>query len=144
MIGGNFGKHQFMAILRLAPHLTVAQLRERMNAEPEVRFFRKWQIWNAVASESGIRARDLALMLGTSVDTVCRTVQLYNKVGAEFTGWLQWGGRREQHCVMNLNEEKALLQEAEGGALRGEVLVAKHLRLQVEQKVGRPVSEDYL
>lgn len=133
-----------MATLRLAPHLTVEQIRERMQGEGTVRLFRKWQILHAVATHSGIKARDIARLLGTSAGIVRRTVQFYNKQGASFIDHLRWGGRREAGCVMSLEAEQNFLQEVEARALRGEVLVARQLRAAVEQKAGRPVSEDYL
>lgn len=83
-------------------------------------------------------------MLGTTVGIVRRTVVLYNKAGASFTERLRWGGRREARCVMSLEEEKNLLQDVEAAALRGEMLVARQLRLQVVQRVGHAVSDDYL
>lgn len=133
-----------MAILQLAPHLTVEELKERMDGETEVRFFRKWQILNAVAAHPNIKAQVVAQMLGTSIGIVRRTVQLYNQEGASFTEHLKWGGRREARCVMTFKQETEFLQQVEAEALRGEVLVAKHLRRRVEQQVGHSVSQDYL
>ncbi len=127
-----------MAILQLQPHLTIEQLKERMNQETKIRFFRKWQILHAVATHVGIRAKTVALLLGTSPAVVRRTVQLYNKGGADFLHGRLWGGRREQRCLLHLKQEEALLEEAKQQALKGEILVAKQLRCLVEEKTAVP------
>jgi transposase len=133
-----------MAILQLKPHLTVEQLKERMQKERKVPAFRRWQILHAVATHDGISAQVIALLLGSSAHVVRRTVQRYNKEGPLFLQQLQWGGRREKRSLMSVEEEQALLQRWEATALEGGVLVAKQLRETVEQKTGHHVCDDYL
>ena len=133
-----------MAILQLKPHLTVEQLKERMQKEQRVFCFKRWQILHAVATNRGIAAPAVGLLLGCSAHMVKRTVQLYNKRGVAFVQQVNWGGRREKRCLLSLAEEAALLQSWEQRALEGGVLVAKQLREVVEQKVGHTVSDDYL
>lgn len=133
-----------MAILELKPHLTVEQLKERMQKEWRVHCFKRWQILHAVAANKGTTAQSIALLLGSSVHVVRRTVQLYNKEGADFLQHLRWGGRREERCLLHFEQEKQLLQSWEATALEGGVLVAKQLRKTVEQKLGHRVSADYL
>ena len=133
-----------MAILQLKPHLSVEQLKERMHKERQVHRFKRWQILHAIATHKGIKAQAVALSLGSSIHVVRRTVQLYNRQGADFLEKLRWGGRRENRCLMRFEEEQELLQSWEATALEGGVLVAKQLRETVEQKVGRNVSDDYL
>lgn len=133
-----------MAILQLKPHLTVEQLRERMQKERQVYCFQRWQILHAVATNKGMTAQAVALLLGSSAHAVRRTVQLYNRQGAAFLEKLSWGGRREKRCLMCFEEEEQLLQSWEAAALEGGVLVAKQLRRAVEQKLGHKVSDDYL
>lgn len=133
-----------MATLQLKSHLTAPALKERMQQEPDVRFYLKWQILNAVANHAGIKADTIALMLGTSINVVRRTVQLYNRQGAGFMQDLQWGGRREQRSMLSLEEERLLLKSIEAKAMKGAILTAKEIRKEVERKVKREVSEDYL
>jgi transposase len=133
-----------MPVLKLATHLSAAELKERLGKEKEVRFFQYWQILHAVAAQPGIKAKTIAPSLGTSASTVRRIVQLYNKQGAAFMEQLHWGGRREALCYLSLEEETALLQQLQPQALQGAVLVAKQLRPLVEQKTGCAVSKDYL
>ena len=126
------------------PHLTVEQLKERMNKERQVHAFKRWQILHAVATHSGIKAQQVALLLGTSLHVVRRTVQLYNKRGAASIEQGTWGGRREERCLMGFEAEQELLQSWETTALEGRVLVAKQLRQAVEKKIGHAISDDYL
>ena len=133
-----------MSILQLKPHLTVAQLKERMQKEQVVYKFKCWQILHAIATNSGITAQSAGLLLGCGAHTVKRTVQRYNKTGAAFLEQAKWGGRREQRCLMSFDQEAQLLQSWEQKALEGGVLVAKQLRAAVEQQVGHAVSDDYL
>ncbi|MBD0367331.1 MAG: winged helix-turn-helix domain-containing protein [Flavisolibacter sp.] len=133
-----------MAILQVKPHLTVEQLKERMQKERRVYWFKRWQMLHAVATNKGITAQEVALLLGSSIGVVRRTVQLYNREGAAFVEKLRRGGRREKRCLMCWEEEEQLLQSWEATALEGGVLVAKQLRKAVEQKVGHGVSDDYL
>lgn len=133
-----------MAILQLKPHLTVEQLKERMNKERRVSAFKRWQMLHAVATHRGITAQQIAWLLGASINVVRRTVQLYNKSGAVFMEQGTWGGRREKPCLMDFEEEQKLLHCWETTALKGKVLVARQLKEAVENKVGHSVSDDYL
>jgi transposase len=133
-----------MAILQLKPHLTVEQLKERMQKEQKVHKFKRWQILHAVGTNKGITAQTLALLFACSVHVVKRTVQLYNKRGAAFLEQGKWGGRREKRCLMHVEQEEQLLQTWQATALEGGVLVAKQLRKAVEEKVGHSISDDYL
>lgn len=133
-----------MSILQLKPHLTVGQLKERLQNERKVFYFKRWQILHAVATNRGISAQAVGLLLGCSGAVVRRTVQLYNKRGTSFIEQANWGGRRAKRCLLAFEQEATLLQSWERTALEGGVLVAKQLRQAVEQKVGHAVSDDYL
>ena len=133
-----------MATLKLAFHLSQNELKKLLDKETEVRFYKYWQILNAVANNAGIKAGTIASILGTSPGIVRRTVQLYNKGGVDFMKQLQWGGRREDRSHLSLDEEKALLASITVKSLKGEILTAKDIRKEVERKINRAVSEDYL
>lgn len=133
-----------MSILQLKPHLTVEQLKERMQKAQTVTCFKRWQLLHAVATNRGMSAHAVGLLLGCSSHVVKRTVQHYNKQGAAFVEKANWGGRREARCLLLFQQEVDLLQSWEQPALEGGVLVAKQLRQAVEDKVGHVVSDDYL
>ncbi|MDR3287558.1 MAG: hypothetical protein LBT27_08960, partial [Prevotellaceae bacterium] len=56
----------------------------------------------------------------------------------------QRGGRREERSLMTLEEERQLLSEAEQDALNGKILICKHIKTRIEEKLGRKVSDDYV
>ena len=99
---------------------------------------------HVVATHAGIRAERVALLLGTSMAVVRRTVQrLYNKAGAEFLQQALWGGHRAQRCLLHLKQEEELLEAAKQRALKGELLAAKQLRCRVEEQTAGTVCDDY-
>ena len=128
----------------MKPHLSPEQIRERLYRSSSVRHASYWQIILSVSLNPGKPASEYCAYLGISDTKFYRIVSLYNDRGAEFCEGLSQGGRREGRCVMSLEEEVVFLQGVEARALRGEVLVARQLRGEVEQKVGHRVSNDYL
>lgn len=133
-----------MSVLRLKDHISVSELRERMETETDIRFFKRLQILNAVANNPGIKAGDLAQILAVGTGVIYRTVEVYNSEGAAYEDKLQWGGRRESRSTLSLDQESALLKSIEAGSLRGEILTAKDIRKEVERQAGREVSQDYI
>ena len=133
-----------MPTLKLKPHLTVKKIEEKLVDEKDLRFYKQWQILNAVVKNPGMSAESIALVLSSSSTIVRRTVQLYNTNGSDFMKQLQWGGRRESRSNLSLDEEKELLSSIEKKSLKGEILTAKDIRMEVEKKVKKQVSEDYI
>jgi transposase len=56
----------------------------------------------------------------------------------------QRGGRREARNLMTLEEERQLLSETEQDALNGKILIYNHIKIRIEEKLGRKVSDDYV
>ena len=133
-----------MAILKLNPHLSIEELQEKLKSEKDIRFYKLWQILNAVAYNPGIKAERIAVVLSSSVTIVRRTVQIYNKHGEDFPKLKLWGGRRESLCHLSIKEEKELLKSIEKKSMRGEILTAKDIKREVEKKVKKEVSDDYI
>lgn len=133
-----------MATLKLNPYLSNKELQEKLDNEKDLRFFKQWQILNAVAKSPGMSAKTISLILSSTLTIVRRTVQLYNIHGADFMNKLQWGGRREVRSNLSLEEEGKLLKSIEEKSLKGEILTAKDIRKEVEEKVKKKVSEDYI
>ena len=133
-----------MSVLKLKDDISLQELRKSMNIETDIRFFKQWQILNAVANNPGIKASDLAQILGIGTGVIYRTVEVYNNEGIEFNNALQWGGRRQSRSILSLEQERALLNSIEAKSLRGGILTAKEIKKEVETKAGREVSNDYL
>jgi transposase len=133
-----------MGSLSIAPHLSVAQIREQLYSCNNGRHASYWQIILTLSLNPGRKAKEYASLLGCSERKLYRIRALYNKEGADFTNKLLWGGRREACCLMSFEQEATLLQTQMESALQGEVLVAKQLRKLVANKVGHQVWDDYL
>jgi transposase len=133
-----------MGSLSIEPHLSVAQIKERLYSCKSGRHASYWQIILTLSLTPGKRAQEYAALLGCSEGKLYRICRLDNKEGPEFTKKLQWGGRRASCCFLSFEAEEALLQSWTATAVEGGVLVAKQLRAAVEQKTGHRVSDDYL
>jgi hypothetical protein len=71
-----------------------------------------------------------------SASKIHRTVQAYNKNGQDRHSNKPWVGRREERTIMTVEEEKMLLSEVEGEALKGKILIYKHIKAKVEKNLG--------
>ena len=105
-------------ITRAAWHLSVDEVKERMNtdARPWVRQH-WWIIYNALVAPR--KAQEIALHTGVSATTVHRVISAYNRLGPAALETPGKGGRR--HEYLTLQEEKAFLapffKQAESGAI---------------------------
>ena len=133
-----------MKILQTKPYLTDEELKKIMNGQNEVRSFRDWQIIYCVQVNFGKKAEEIALMLGVTTTKIYKKVQTYNKYGVGWRNDKKWGGRREERCNLSLEEEKGLLKQLEIEASKGLILTYKQIKVKVEDKVGREVSDDYI
>jgi transposase len=75
---------------------------------------------------------------------VYKVVEQYNKIGANFTDNIKWGGRRLSTSIMSFEEEEKMMNGLKHKAVEGKVLVAKHIKKVIEKKVGKKVSDDYI
>lgn len=133
-----------MSGLSIVGHLSAPQIRQQLYNCSNGHQASYWQIILSLNNHPGKKACEYACFLGCSITKLYRISGLYNKHGAQFLKYLQWGGRREARCMMRLEEEKQLLAQLTADALQGKVLVAKQLRALVAQKTDRKVSDDYL
>ena len=133
-----------MKKLQTLPHYSDESLKEIMDSQTEIRAFRDWQIIYSVQTNLGRKAEDIAGILGIKKSKVLRVIQLYNKSGIHWRIYGLWGGRREQRCHLSIEEEASLLSSIESAALSGNILTYKQVKVKVENKVGKPVSDDYI
>ena len=83
-------------------------------------------------------------MLGITPDKVYKTVEKYNKHGVKFKEGVQWGGRREERCLMSMEEERDFLKSIEVDALKGEIINYRQIKSKIEVRINREVSDDYV
>jgi transposase len=90
------------------------------------------------------KAEEYALFLGVTKSKVYKVVEQYNKIVANFTDNIKWGGRRLSTSIMSFEEEEKMMNGLKHKAVEGKVLVAKHIKKVIEKKVGKKVSDDYI
>jgi len=133
-----------MRQIKLNPHLTQAELQSKLLFQKDIRSFKHWQIINAVAQNKGKQSEELAQVLGISKHILLRTVRQYNKYGKEFQTKLKWGGRRNKTSFLTFEQEEKLMNRFSSKALQGEILTAKDIKREVEKKLKKEVSDDYI
>jgi transposase len=125
-------------ITRAASHLSVDEVKERMNmdARPWVRQH-WWIIYNALVAPR--KAEEIALHTGVSATTVHRVISTYNRLGAAALETPGKGGRR--HEYLTLEEEKQFLAPFFAQAANGEIATAAQIQGAFEERVGHEVDE---
>ena len=125
-------------ITRAASHLSVDEVKERMNTEvrPWVREH-WWIIYNALVAPR--KAEEIALHTGVSATTVHRVISNYNRLGPTALETPGKGGRR--HEYLSLQEEKEFLAPFFAQAESGEIATVAQIQPAFEARVGHEVDE---
>jgi transposase len=125
-------------ITRAASHLSVDEVKERMNmdARPWVRQY-WWIIYNALVAPR--KADEIALHTGVSATTVHRVISTYNRLGPAAVETPGKGGRR--HEYLTLHEEKQFLAAFFARAEAGEIATTAEIWSAFETRVGHPVDD---
>jgi transposase len=125
-------------ITRAASHLSVDEVKERMNTDtrPWVRQH-WWIIYNALVAPR--KAEEIALHTGVSATTVHRVISTYNRLGAAALETPGKGGRR--HEYLTLEEEKQFLTPFFAQAANGAIATVAQIQGAFEERVGHEVDE---
>src|SRR2546423_10262993 len=125
-------------VTRAASHLSVDEVKERMNTDrrPWVRQY-WWIIYNALVAPR--KAQEIALHTGVSVSTVHRVISVYNRLGVAALETPGKGGRR--HEYLTLPEEKAFLAPFFAQAERREIATVAQIQRAYEATVGHEVDD---
>jgi len=133
---------KLMKKLSIKGDMTEGGIIERMRQEKSIEQFKIWQCIHIVKTHPGIPAEEVARILGVSKYKVYRHIEEYNKLGQEGIIYRSRGGRKKAY--LSLREEKRLLGRISEKAMKGLILTVFDIREEVEKKVGRKVSDDYL
>lgn len=133
-----------MQVLRLKPHLKTEEISQRLAICTNARHMGYWQILLSLSFNPGKRADEYAQFLGIKTSKVYKIVELYNLHGADFMKNLQWGGRRNETSLLTIQQESMLMESLKAKAIEGKVLTSKDIRIEVENRVGSPVSDDFI
>lgn len=125
-------------VSRVLPHLTEAEVKEKMRTASDFRRQQKWWIvYNALVEPR--TAAEIAKHTGTSVRNVHQVISEYNRHGASAFETPGAGGRRTSY--MTLEQEKAFLAQLEPKARRGELTTKAEIKQAFEQQVGHQVHK---
>lgn len=125
-------------ITRAASHLSVDEVKERMNTDGRPWIRQHWRIiYNALVAPR--KAEEIALHTGVSATTVHRVISTYNRQGPAAMETPGKGGRRHQY--LTLPEEKEFLAPFFAQAESGEIATVAQIQRTYEAKVGHEVDE---
>jgi transposase len=131
-----------MRTLELVNHLTDAQLKEHLGTASGKPEFSRWQILYMV-QVAGIRSASvISPLVNLSRSSVYKIIEQYNKAGVSGIKYTLRGGRRRS--LLSQSAESDLLDIIEQKAVKGLIKTANDIRVIVEAKVGKAVSDDYL
>jgi transposase len=131
-----------MRTLALVNHLTDAQLKEHLaiaSGKPECS---RWQILYMVQVAGISSAALISPLVNLSKSSIYKIIELYNKSGIKGIKYAARGGRRRS--LLSSSAESELLDTIEQKAAKGLIKTANDIRVLVESKVGKAVSDDYL
>lgn len=125
-------------VSRVLPHLTAAEVKEKMRTASDFRRQQKWWIvYNALVEPR--TAAEIAKHTGTSVRNVHQVISEYNRHGVSAIETPGGGGRRTSY--MTPEQEKAFLTKLEPKARRGELTTKAEIKQAFEQQVGHQVHK---
>jgi transposase len=130
-----------MRVLHLNKEVDNSFLQEKMKAAKSAADFKRWQIIFHVKNYP-VDAQYLSSITGYSKANVYSIVQCFNNDESMDVGLKPKGGRKRE--LMSQEEEKSMMESLTDRALQGHILTGKDIRQIVEQKLNRPVSDDYI
>jgi len=123
---------------RAVPHVSVEEVKERMNTDPNPLYRKRWLIiYNALVDPR--EAKNIAKHTGVSVKTVHKLISTYNRLGIAAVETPGKGGRRNEY--LTIEEEKEVLTPFFELAKKGELTTVAQIKQAFEKKVGDEVDE---
>lgn len=131
-----------MRSLQLVPHLNNSEIKDQLFQSRGSLTHSRWQIIYLIQVGNMHSAELVAPLVNLSVHSIYKIVERYNRDGLSSISYTPKGGRRR--ALLSVEEEKELFLSLEDKAARGLIKTANDIRSVVEQKTGKPVSDDYL
>ena len=125
---------------KLINHLDAEGLKQQMKASTNREQFQRWQV--IFLTSKGLTSEVVADYVGTTKCTVHQWVFQYNHHGPEGVLLQGRGGRR--FGLLTLDEERNLLEQIRSKAEQGSIITASAVKVRIEDKTGKAVSEDYI
>lgn len=131
-----------MRSLQLADHLSNARVQKHLMESRNTVNHSRWQIIYLIQIGNIHSAELLSPLVNLSVHSIYKIVEHYNHSGIEALTCKPRGGRKRS--LLSLDEEASVFESLEALASKGLIKTANDIRKVVEQKTGKPVSDDYL
>ena len=131
-----------MRRLQVVDHLSNEQVQSQLLQSRDTPGHSRWQIIYLIQVGNIHTAELLAPLVNLSVHSIYKIVESYNRIGAEALVYKVKGGRRRS--LLSVSEETALFTSLENLASKGLIKTANDIRIVVERKAGKSVSDDYL
>lgn len=129
-----------MRRITIKPHLTIEEILRFQHTAPRTRQHQRWQTIHLAIS--GMRAKEIARIVGISQGMVYQWVHHYNRTGPDGYVLKQRGGDRRS--LLSEQQRQHLSDELREQASRGELVTAQDLMRAVEAKLGRTPYRGYL
>ena len=133
-----------MKVLKLKPHYTTAEFSDKLMSCANNHHRVYWQILLSVSFNPNKKAEEYASFIGVSKSKVYRVVEQFNKKGKSFLDSREWGGRRDKTAYLTLEEESKLMDDIRSKAVKGMILTANDVIMEIEEKLKIKVSDDYV
>ena len=131
-----------MRRLQVDGHLSNVQVQAKLSQSRGTAGHNRWQIIYLIQVGNIHAAELLAPLVNLSVHSIYKIVENYNRKGADALVYKVKGGRRRS--LLTVAEEAALFTSLENLASKGLIKTANDIRIVVERKAGKSVSDDYL
>lgn len=133
-----------MRTLKVKDQHSFNELTENVTSIKDYNDVIDWKIIQCVKRNLGVNANKIAKILCISPQKVYKVVQDYNKQGKDFKKNVRWGGRRKETSFLTPDGEVNLLNVIRNKAKKGLVITAKDIKKEIEKRIGREVSDDYI
>ena len=130
-----------MRSLQIASHLSDAELTACLKQSHGSQDCSRWQLLYLIQIAGLRSAAVLSPLVNLSVHSIYMIVARYNKQGPTSVSQKPKGGRRRS--LLSLEEEQALVAFFEQSAGKAALKTTNDMRILVEGRVGRVVSDDY-
>ena len=126
----------------MKPHLTEAEIKEKIATAPTARCQQKWMIiYNALIEPRP--AIEIAKHTATSLRTVRQVIADYNRAGAEAIS-VRKKPKKNPRAYLSFEEESSWLASFEASAQQGHLTTIKEIQKGFEEKVGTEVAPSTL
>ncbi len=131
-----------MRSLQVSTHCSNSTVQKKLSDSRGTSSHSRWQIIYLIQVGNIHAAQLIAPLVNLSVHSIYKIVESYNLDGVTALVYKEKGGRRRS--LLSVDEEADLFTSLEALASKGLIKTANDIRNVVEQKVGKPVSDDYL